>query len=657
MIGNSHKVRYIVNKTIGILAHVDAGKTTFSEQLLFHTKSIRKRGRVDHQDTFLDNHDIEKNRGITVFSEQAIFTYGTSTYTLIDTPGHVDFSPEMERSIQVMDYAVVMISAVDGVEGHTETVWQLLRKHKIPTFFFINKIDREGADVESVLQDIRTNLTSDAYDFTNAFEDGVMQEALVEFIAERNEALLDHYLEFGYDEQLWLKTLIKMIQDIQIFVCTTGSALKDIGVLEFLAKLDLLTETDYLDEGNFAANVYKIRHDENGNRVTYMKALSGTLSVRDEVKYRKDAEKITQIRLYNGRKYQTVDQVSAGTLFAVTGLSNAKVGDSIGEIKAHTDFELIPTLKSTVLFDSSIHVKEVLSCFNKLDAEDPSLQVFWDEHFGEIHVHVMGTIQLEVLIQVVQERFGFEVKFGVPQILYKETVNSTVIGYGHFEPLRHYAEVHLKIEPAERNSGISFENECHADDLSPGHQNLVRQHVFEREHHGLLTGLGLTDVKITLLTGRAHNEHTVGGDFREATYRALRQGLEQSKNILLEPYYDFKIKVNLDIMGRILSDIQQAYGTFQPPEAIGDKTIITGRVPVATFMDYSSTFASITNGKGALSLKFSGYDVCHNADEVIDNVGYDKNADPEYTSTSIFCANGKGYQVPWDKAKDAMHCI
>ena len=646
-----------MKKTIGIVAHVDAGKTTFSEQLLYHTNSIRKRGRVDHQDTFLDNHAIEKNRGITVFADQAMFTYRDSTYTIIDTPGHVDFSPEMERAIQVMDYAIVIISAVDGVEGHTETVWQLLRKNRIPTFFFINKIDREGANVENTLEDIRTNLTADIYDFTNTFEDGVMKEELVEFMAERDESLLNHYLESGYDAELWLQTLKSMIQDNQLFVCTTGSALKDIGVLGFLEKLDALTATTYLDEGEFAAKVYKIRHDENGNRVTFLKSLSGTLHVRDEVKYGEHTEKITQIRLYNGSKYKAVDQVSAGTLFAVTGLTNVMVGDSIGALQETSTFELIPTLTSTVIFDSSIHVKEVLKCFNMLDAEDPSLHVIWDEHFSEIHVHVMGTIQLEVLKQIVQERFGIEVAFGTPKILYKETIDTSLIGYGHFEPLRHYAEVHLKIEPAERNSGISFENNCHVNNLSVGHQNLVRHHIFEREHHGLLTGSSLTDVKITLLTGRAHNEHTAGGDFREATYRALRQGLEQAENVLLEPYYEFKIKVELDMMGRILSDIQQAYGIFQPPETIENKTIITGRVPVATFMNYSATFASITNGKGALSLKFGGYDTCHNTDEVIEMIGYDKNADPAYTSTSIFCANGKGYQVPWHEAKEAMHCL
>ena len=642
-------------KTIGILAHVDAGKTTFSEQLLYHTNSIRARGRVDHQDAFLDSHNIERNRGITVFADQAIFTYGNSTYTLIDTPGHVDFSPEMERAIQVMDYAVLVVSAVEGVEGHTETVWQLLRKHQVPTFFFINKTDREGANVGNVLNDIRMNLSENVYDFTNDFKDGVMEESLIEFIAERDEMLLERYVDGKYDEQIWLDAVKRMIHNNELSVCMTGSALQDIGVIEFLATFDTLTETNYQDAEPFTAKVYRIRHDENGNRVTFLKSLSGILQVRDEIAYHELTEKVTEIRLYNGSKYEAVDKVSAGTVFAVTGLTGLKVGGSIGT-KETTTFELVPTLTSTVLFDRSIHAKEVLQFFNLLDAEDPSLRVIWDEHFGEIHVHVMGTIQLEVLKQVVLERFDVEISFGKPKILYKETVNTSVIGYGHFEPLRHYAEVHLKIEPAARNSGIIFENTCHANDLAVGHQNLIRHHIFEREHHGLLTGSAITDVKITLLTGRAHHEHTAGGDFREATYRALRQGLEQAENILLEPYYAFKIKVELDLMGRILSDIQQASGTFEPPETIGQQTMITGTVPVATFMDYSTTFASITGGKGALSLKFSGYDRCHNAGEVIEMIGYNKNADPEYTSTSIFCTKGKGYSVPWDEAKDAMHC-
>jgi ribosomal protection tetracycline resistance protein len=644
-------------KTIGILAHVDAGKTTFAEQLLYHTKSIKQRGRVDHKDAFLDSHEIEKSRGITVFADQASITYNGSTYTIIDTPGHVDFSPEMERAIQVMDYAVIIISAIDGVEGHTETVWQLLRKHKVPTFFFINKTDREGTNTTSVLNDIFVNLSKDVIDITTSFNDGDMCEDLIEFIAERDEVLLETYMDSGYDKELWINKLKSMIRQNEIFACSSGSALKDIGVIEFFEKLDLLTETAYDDFGDFAAQVYKIRHDESGNRVTFLKSSHGTLSIRDEVEYGLNSEKVTQIRVYNGNAFRAVDKVHAGELFAVTGLTNASIGDGLGISKEKATFDMIPTLKSKVIFDISIHVKEVLRCFTILDAEDPSLRVFWDEHFQEIHVHIMGIIQLEVLEQIVKERFHFNVSFGEPTILYKETIETTVYGYGHFEPLRHYAEVHLKIEPAERNSGIQFENTCHANDLSIGNQNLIRHHLFERDHHGLLTGSALTDVKVTLLTGRGHNEHTSGGDFREATYRALRQGLEKAKNTLLEPYYDYKIKVDLDNMGRILSDIQQAHGSFEPPETFGDKVIVKGRVPVATFMNYGTTFASLTHGKGALSLLYGGYDRCHNPEQVIEVIGYDKDADPKYSSTSIFCAKGKGYTVPWDEVEAKLHCL
>ncbi|MFS0690885.1 translation factor GTPase family protein [Sporosarcina sp. 179-K 8C2 HS] len=645
-----------MHKTIGIVAHVDAGKTTFSEQLLFHTHSIRQRGRVDHQDTFLDNHEIERNRGITVFADQGAFTFNDSHYTLIDTPGHVDFSPEMERAIQVMDAAVVIISAADGVEGHTETVWQLLRKHQVPTFFFLNKTDREGVDLQDVVDEIRSNLSKDIFDLTE-LDNGVMTESLIEFIAERDETLLENYMDAGYDESMWLDALKHMIRNRDVFAYGHGSALKDIGVLDFLEKLELLTETNYVDEGEFEARVYKVRHDENGNRVTFLKVLQGSLHVRDEVQYASKLEKVTQIRRYNGSKFQTVEAAFAGEIVAVTGLSEAAAGDPLGALVEKAEFDLIPTLKSKVIFDSSIHVKEVLRCFKMLDAEDPSLRVVWDEHVQEVHVHVMGVIQLEVLKQIVRDRFHFDVSFGNPKILYKETIRSTVNGYGHFEPLKHYAEVHLKIEPAERNCGISFDNACHANDLSVGNQNLVRTHIFERSHHGLLTGSALTDVKITLLTGRGHNEHTSGGDFREATFRALRQGLEKAENVLLEPVYDFKIKVGLNHIGRVLSDIQQASGSFEPPETIGENTVVKGRVPVATFMNYSTVFASFTNGKGALTLQFGGYDECHNPEEVIEAIGYNKDADPEYTSTSIFCAKGKGYPVPWYEAEAAMHLL
>ncbi|CEG23462.1 Elongation factor G [Planococcus massiliensis] len=648
-------------KTIGILAHVDSGKTTFSEQLLFHTHSIRQRGRVDHQDTFLDSHEIEKNRGITIFADQARFQHGDSTYYLIDTPGHVDFSPEMERAIQVMDYAIVLVNAADGIEGHTETVWQLLDKYNVPVFFFLNKTDREGADPEAVLQEMKHELTPDVFDMTKEFSNEELSEEFIEFIAERDEGLLEHYMEWGYDAQLWRQTLISMIRDRRIFLSGSGSALKDIGVLTFFEKLDALTETSYDEEQPFSAKAYKIRHEANGTRVTFFKILSGTLRVRDEIEYgepgSRKREKATQLRVYSGAKFQPAELAHAGELIAATGLSETAIGEGVGTLIHSPSTDTIPALKSKVLFEDSLSVKEVLKAFQFLDAEDPSLHINWDEHFQELHIHVMGVIQLEVLEQIVKDRFGFTVTFGNPEILYKETITDSVTGYGHFEPLRHYAEVHLKIEAAERGSGVTLSNLCHADELSTGNQNLVLHHLSERDHHGLLTGSPLTDVHITLLTGRGHKEHTSGGDFREAAYRALRQGLEKAQNRLLEPMYRFKISTSIDFMGKVLSDIQQAHGKFDAPHTADGKVFIEGTVPVATFMNYSTEFASFTHGKGSLNLLFGGYDFCHNEEEIIQQIQYDKEADPAYTSTSIFCAKGHGYKVPWDEAEAAMHLL
>jgi ribosomal protection tetracycline resistance protein len=650
-----------MNKTFGVLAHVDAGKTTFSEQLLYHTKSIRQRGRVDHKDAFLDSHEIERQRGITVFADQAMMSYKGSHYYLIDTPGHIDFSPEMERSIQVMDYAIIIISAVEGLEGHTETVWQLLRKHHVPTFFFINKTDRVGADVQKVIEEIRSNLTDDVFDITESFKAGVMKEDLIEFIAERNESLLDFYMEKGYQNALWLKAFQEMIKEGRIFPCACGSALQDIGIESFLEKLDQLSVTDYRNDEPFSGRVYKIRHDDNGTRITFIKSLSGTLKVREEISYGKNkeriTEKVTQIRIYNGNKYKTTDHVAAGEIFAVVGLTETFVGDGLGSLREKVTYEMIPTLKSKVNFKQSINLKEALHCFRMLDREDPSLNVTWEESSQEIHIHVMGTIQLEVLQQLVKERFSFTVSFEEPEILYLETIENTVKGYGHFEPLGHYAEVHLRIEPAERNTGIHFKSVCHTDDMAVGLQNLVGQHLFEREHHGLLTGMPMTDVDITLLTGRAHNKHTSGGDFREATYRALRQGLEKASNILLEPFYQFKIKVELDQMGRVIADIQTAHGTFDAPLLEGNKAVITGNGPVANFMNYSTQLASFTQGRGTINLVFAGYHRCHNEQEVIERIGYKKNADSEYTSSSIFCSKGLGYSLSWEEAEKEMHCL
>ena len=650
-----------MKKTIGLFAHVDAGKTTLAEQLLFQTQTIRHKGRVDHKDTFLDTHEIEKQRGITVFADQAIFSYNHSTYYLIDTPGHVDFSPEMERAVQIMDAAIIIVSAVEGIEGHTETVWRLLQKHQIPTFFFINKMDRTGADAPKVLNEIRTQLTEDVCDITNTELQSTMCQGLIEFIAERHEVLLEQYMEDGYQADLWFETMKDLINDNQLFPCTYGSALQGTGIDRFLEKLDVLTRTNFDNEKPFSGRVYKIRYDEKGTRITYIKALSGTLKVRDEINYddREETfvEKVTQIRLYNGTKFQTVNSVSAGDLCAVTGLSSASAGDGLGSLKSKVNYEMISALKSKVIYEEPMNVREVLRYFQLLNAEDPALNVTWEERSQEIHIHVMGTIQLEVLKQVVKERFHLNVTFGDPEILYKETITSEVMGYGHFEPLGHYAEVHLKLEPAEKDSGITFKSECHPDHLPIGTQNVIQTHLFEREHHGILTGSPLTDVNITLVTGRAHNKHTTGGDFREAAYRALRQGLEKTESHLLEPFYAFKIKVDLEIMGKVLTDIQQAHGSFDSPLTDGNQAFLTGKVPVATFMNYGAEFASLTKGKGTMNIVVGGYYPCHNQEKVIERLQYRKDADPEYTSSSIFCSKGQGFSVPWDQAEEYMHCL
>ncbi|WP_284646522.1 GTP-binding protein [Paenibacillus silviterrae] len=648
-------------KTIGLFAHVDAGKTTFAEQLLYHTQSIRERGRVDHKDAYLDSHDIERGRGITVFADQAVMTYKDSTYYLIDTPGHVDFSPEMERALQIMDYAILIVSAVEGVQGHTETVWQLLHKHRIPTFFFINKIDRVWAEAGRVTEEIRMHLTEQVCTITGNLVNGRLEETLLESLAEREEEWLEAFLAGERSPDFWLKTLQTKFRSHQIFPCTSGSALQDIGITEFLEQLHLLTTSDYDEQADFGGRVYKIRHDSSGVRMTFMKALSGKLKVREELCYPtgedRVCEKVNRLLIFNGSKSHSVDQVSAGDLFAVIGLTAAEAGQGLGAYSDKLVYDMVPTLKSRVIFPEALNVKDVLKAFRVLNAEDPSLNVVWEESLQEIHIHVMGLIQLEVLEELVRDRFQLQVSFGSPEILYKETIRTTVTGYGHFEPLKHYAEVHLLLEPGERNSGIAFESRCHPNDFSVGHQNLVKTHLFERDHHGLLTGMPLTDIKVTLLKGGAHNEHTHGGDFREAAFRALRQGLEKAENVLLEPMYLFKIKVEMEFLGRVLSDIQRASGQFEPPHTTDSHAVITGKAPVATFMSYSTELASFTHGRGILQLVPGGYDVCHNAQEVIERKGYRKDADPLYSSSSIFCAKGHGYIVPWYEAEAKMHLL
>ena len=645
-----------MKKTIGILAHVDAGKTTFSEQVLYHTNAIRNRGRVDHKTSFLDINNIEKERGITIFSDQAIFEINDSTYYLLDTPGHIDFSSEMERTLSILDYAILIISAVEGIQGHTETIWNLLRRYNVPTFFFINKIDRTGADLEKIIEEIKGDLTEDIC-YINKLSD--LDEEKIEFISERDDILLEKYLNGDYEEAEWILALKTLIKENKIFPCFSGSALQDEGIENFLNIFNELTITNYSEASAFSGRVYKIKHDDNGTRLTFIKALSGSLKVRDELSYGKDdeiREKVSSIRIYNGSKFSTVDKVVAGDIFAVTGLTMAEAGSGIGELKDFINFNMVPTLMSKVIYDSSYNIKDILRYFRILESEDPALNVNWNEALQEIQVSIMGKIQLEVLKEVVDERFNLKVDFGPCEIMYKETIGNISYGYGHFEPLKHYAEVHLKLEPNNKGEGIIFENKCHADDLTTGHQNLINTHIFERDHHGLLTGSPITDIKFTLLTGRAHNKHTEGGDFREATFRAIRQGLEKVENILLEPYYKFKIDVDVEYMGRVISDIQRLKGSFNPPDNKLNKVTITGRGPVSTFMDYSAEILTFTKGKGSINLIFDGYDVCHNSEEVIERLGYNKNADIEYSSSSVFCSKGQGFVVPWDKVEEYLHC-
>lgn len=660
-----------MKKTIGVLAHVDAGKTTFCEQVLYHTKSIKNRGRVDDKNTFLDNHEIEKQRGITIFSEQGKFYYNGSSYNLIDTPGHIDFSPEMERSIRIMDYAVVVISAVEKVQVHTKTVFRLLKKHRVPTFLFINKIDRSGIDAELLLSDIKSKLTENTVDLSDKLNiDGsniTLSEELIEFIAESDEELIERYLNNNYDEKIWIYKLKEKIKKCEIYPILRGSALHDIGIHEFLEKLDLLTYTEYKNDEDFIGKVYKVKYDENRNRITYVKAIRGKMKVKDEISYIVGddihTEKINSIRIYNSNKFESINEVEAGQVFGIEGLSKANTGAvlyknfSSNFYEDDCELDMVPTLTSKVKFDKSLNVKEVLSIFQILQNEEPSLNIVWNENLKEIQVNIMGRIQLEVLKEILKSRFGLNIDFGKSEILYKETVKERTIGYGHFEPLGHYAEVHLCIEPGVRNSGIKFKSIAHTDNLTQGHQNLVKTHIFEKEHSGILCGYPVTDIEVTLINGRAHNKHTSGGDFRQATLRALRQGLEQVENEILEPFYKFKIEIGYEYIGRVISDIQKMNGEFDNPIINEDICIIEGRGPVATLMDYPLEIISFSKGSGSIVFIFDGYDVCHNKSEVIFNKGYDKDSDIEYTSNSIFCSKGESYTIKGKDAKEFMHCL
>lgn len=657
---------------LGVLAHVDGGKTTFSEQLLYHTHVIRKAGRVDSRDTLMDSNAIEKARGITIFADQSPFYLGDSLCYLLDTPGHVDFCAETERAITALDYGILLADAGSGVTAHTAALFRLLNSYKIPAFFFINKTDLDHADPEKVLHQIRERLTENVWLLKSPGELDTPAADFLEFAAERDEELLESYLEDSVTPELFAAALIRLIKKRKLFLCMKGSALKDQGIEEFLSVLGRLADAPRHEDGPFSGLVYKIRHDEKGNRITFIKALSGTIRVKDEFAFRLEngelvSEKVNEIRSFSGLKYTSLPQASAGELLAVTGLSvpvcgtvlTAGAENKTGADAKNPGYLMTPALRAQVTAADGSPYPEphrLLEKLKILEAEDPQLKVSVEGN-RQICVSVMGAVQLEVLKQLIADRFSMDVAFLPPKVLYKETIAAPVMGYGHYEPLRHYAEVNLKLEPAPRGSGIHFSSQCHVDTLALNYQNLIQTHVFEREHRGILTGSPLTDVTVTLMAGRAHIKHTEGGDFREAVYRAIRQGLEKADNVLLEPWYRFEIMAPSDYLGRIMADIQKRAGTFQPPVIQGSTVTVAGRGPAASFMDYSLEMASFTRGSGSIFLMADGYDVCHNPEEVIAAMAYDKGADKENTSCSVFCSHGAGFTVSWDEAERYMHCI
>ena len=658
-----------MNKTIGILAHVDGGKTTLCEEILYHTNSIRKKGRVDHKNSYFDNNEVERQRGITVFSKEGNFQYKGSTYYLIDTPGHVDFSPEMERSLKMLDCAVLVISGVEKVQAHSETIFNLLKEYNIPTIIFVNKMDRDIVNKSEIKTNLKENLSKDIFDFTNELNNH-MSENLIEFIAEKDEVLLEKFFEDKYDYDLWIDTIRTLFLSNNLYPCIFGSALYDKNIDVLLELLHKLSRTNYNEEDKLKAKVYKIKTEENKQKLTFIKILSGKLKLKDEVSYKYNDEilneKINEIRIYNGDKYIKREEAYAGEIVAVKGLSkvfissyilNSKDKDNLKDIsKKEKISNIIPTLSTKIIFEEDINMKDAYSYLKILGSEDPSLNPIYNEELKEIQISIMGKIQLEILKEVILERFNLNVDFGPCETIYKETIKNETIGIGHFEPLKHYAEVILKIEPNERNRGISFESCAHVDDISTGHQNLIKTHIFERKHRGILGGFELTDMKITLLTGRAHIKHTEGGDFREASFRALRQGLEKVENVLLEPYYKFKIEVENDYIGRVISDIQKMSGTFEIKDCNNNKSIVYGRGPVSEFMDYPLILTSFTKGRGRISFIYDGYYECHNEDEVLKKSNYDKDSDKIYTSNSIFCSKGQSYTVKGEDVINHMHC-
>lgn len=632
--------------SVGVLAHVDAGKTTLSEGMLYLSGRIRNMGRVDHGDAFLDTYELERERGITIFSKQAVFRWKDMEITLLDTPGHVDFSAEMERVLQVLDCAVLVISAADGVQSHTVTLWRLLKRYEIPVFIFVNKMDRPDADREQLVKELKERFGEGCTDIERVYAG---TEENLESLAVCDDGMLEEYLE---KDAISKDTLRQAITARKVFPCWFGSALRAEGIAELLDGLEELSARPEYGEG-FGAKVYKICRDTQGNRLTWLKVTGGVLRVKETLPG--VPGKVNQIRIYSGEKYDMVQEAQAGTVCALTGPEDTHPGQGIGCEGASELPVLEPVLTYRIELPDGCDVHTMLRNLRQIEEEEPQLHVVWAEETSEIHIQLMGEVQTEVLQQMVKQRFGVLIGFGEGNIVYKETIKAPVEGVGHFEPLRHYAEVHLLLEPGERGSGMQFLSECGEDVLDRNWQRLILTHLEEREHRGVLTGSSVTDMRITLLTGRAHQKHTEGGDFRQATYRAVRQGLRKAESILLEPYYDFRLELPMENVGRAMSDIQRMSGSFEGPEAEDGQAVLTGSAPVSEMRGYQKEFAAYTGGFGKMFCTLKGYDICHNSEEVISRIGYDADADVENTADSVFCFHGAGVIVPWYEVEEHMH--
>ncbi len=637
-----------MRKTIGILAHVDAGKTTFSEQVLYQTQAIRRIGRVDHQDAFLDSHALEKQRGITIFSGLAHFDLEGDTYYWLDTPGHVDFSTEMERAVAMMDCAILVISCAEGVQSHTETVWGLLKKHQVPVFVFLNKLDRLGADPERVIDQMRRRLSRDMLDLRAFQYQGRFSDEEIEAVAERDETLLECLFDGGFDEGPWLDSLRQQIKARACFPVMAGVALEGKGVAECLHILTLLSQTDYTDDAPLSARCYQVRHDAQGQRVCFLKLLSGCLRVKDELT---DGQKINELRRYHGEKYRPVDMAHAGDIVGIPGLEGIHPGDTIGTDRKSV-FATEPMMAADVLWDEkAVPAFRMMQCLRILEDEEPTLTV--TEQRGHIAVHIMGRIQLEVLKEQIASRFGIAVDFGPTHVLYKETIAAPAIGVGHYEPLRHYAECHLRLVPTAPGTGVTFRSRCHVDTLALNWQRLIETHVTEKQHKGVLTGAPLTDVCVELLTGRDHLKHTEGGDFRQATYRAIRNALMYAKSVLLEPIAGFSLRAPAELYGSLAGALSRMQASLDLPEYEEDSVILTGEAPYALFSLWQEDFLSLTHGRGALRVWMSRYAPVRDQEAIVAAAGYNPLADD--TPDSVFCSHGAGFIVPWDQVCHYMH--